>query len=285
MPKISVITASYNYENYIKETIESVINQTFQDWEMIIVDDGSKNNSVEVIKSYCEKDNRIKFFQHEHGVNKGLAETIKLGIEKSTGDWIVFLESDDTIVPDYLETKLKIIEENQDVKFIFNDINMFGEQNIIEKYDSYFKKQKKILSKLNFPTKMLKAFKSTHTNLIPTFSCVMVKKISCKNLNFNCPIKKGLDLYLWLQLLRTNDFYYIDKKLTNWRMHKSSYMNSEKINDYDSLKYDFKRIYYLWGPFAILRYLLLFINFLRKNFIKIRISKNKKEIIILGYKF
>jgi hypothetical protein len=113
----------------------------------------------------------------------------------------------------------------------------------------------------------------------------MVKKISCKNLNFNCPIKKGLDLYLWLQLLRTNDFYYVDKKLTNWRMHKSSYMNSEKINDYDSLKYDFKRIYYLWGPFAILRYLLLFINFLRKNFIKIRISKNKKEIIILGYKF
>jgi glycosyltransferase involved in cell wall biosynthesis len=69
MPKISVITVSYNYENYIKETIESVINQTFQDWEMIIVDDGSKNNSVEVIKSYCEKDNRIKFFQHEHGVN------------------------------------------------------------------------------------------------------------------------------------------------------------------------------------------------------------------------
>ena len=58
--KISIITTSYNYEEYIKETIESVISQTFQDWEMVIVDDGSKDNSVEVIKSYMEKDSRIK---------------------------------------------------------------------------------------------------------------------------------------------------------------------------------------------------------------------------------
>ena len=81
MSKVTFITASYNYAKYIKETIESVINQTVQDWEMIIVDDGSTDNSVEVIKSYCEKDNRIKLYQHENGVNKGLAETIKLGIK------------------------------------------------------------------------------------------------------------------------------------------------------------------------------------------------------------
>lgn len=92
---ISIITASYNYENYIKETIESVLNQTYTNWELIIVDDGSKDNSVEVIKSYCEKDSRIKLFQHEGGVNKGLAETIKLGISKAQGEWIAFLESDD----------------------------------------------------------------------------------------------------------------------------------------------------------------------------------------------
>ena len=108
--QISIITASYNYEEYIKETIESVIAQTYTDWEMVIVDDGSKDNSVEVIKSYCEQDSRIKLYQHENGENKGLIETVKLGIEKAQNEWIVFLESDDTITPDYLETKLEIIK-------------------------------------------------------------------------------------------------------------------------------------------------------------------------------
>ena len=105
MPRVSIVTASYNYENYIKETIESVVSQTFKDWEMIIVDDGSIDNSVEVIKSYCTDDNRIKLFTHPDNQNKGLIETIKLGISKATSDWIIFLESDDTIASNYIEKK------------------------------------------------------------------------------------------------------------------------------------------------------------------------------------
>ena len=115
---ISIITASYNYENYIKETIESVQAQTYKDWEMIIVDDGSTDNSVDVIKSYVEKDSRIKLFQHENCQNKGLCESLKLGITKSQGDWLIILESDDTIVNTYIEEKLKIINENK-VDFIY----------------------------------------------------------------------------------------------------------------------------------------------------------------------
>lgn len=75
---ISIITASYNYEKYIKDTIESVLSQTYSDWEMIIVDDGSKDKSRDIIKEYCEKDSRIKLYTHEKNVNKGLAETIQL---------------------------------------------------------------------------------------------------------------------------------------------------------------------------------------------------------------
>ena len=139
MTKISVITASYNYENYIKETIESVLSQTFQDWEMVIVDDGSKDNSVEVIKSYCQKDDRIKLFQHEGGINKGLVETIRLGVNKAQGEWLVFLESDDTITPDYMEEKLKVLQNYPEIKFIFNDLNLFGEESAVnEMYNDYF---------------------------------------------------------------------------------------------------------------------------------------------------
>lgn len=115
--KISIVTASYNYENYIKETIKSVLNQTYQDWELIIIDDCSSDNSVNVIKSF--QDDRIKLFVNKQ--NLGLAKTLKLGIEKATGDWIVFLESDDLITSDYLAKKVQIIQKHKNINLIFND--------------------------------------------------------------------------------------------------------------------------------------------------------------------
>ena len=94
--KISVVTASYNYQDYIKEAVQSVLDQTYKDWELIIVDDCSTDNSVEVIKSF--KDERIKLFINEK--NLGLKETVKRGIENATGEWVVFLESDDILTPE-----------------------------------------------------------------------------------------------------------------------------------------------------------------------------------------
>ena len=104
--KISVVTASYNYQDYIKETIQSVLDQTYNDWELIIVDDCSTDNSVDVIKSF--NDERIKLFINEK--NLGLAQTVKRGVEYATGEWIVFLESDDLITPDNIEKKFKLLK-------------------------------------------------------------------------------------------------------------------------------------------------------------------------------
>ena len=100
---ISIVTASYNYEQYIGETIQSVLNQTYTDWELIIVDDCSSDNSLKVIKSF--DDDRIKLFVNKK--NMGLKYTVKRGVELAKGDWVVFLESDDLITPDYLENKYK----------------------------------------------------------------------------------------------------------------------------------------------------------------------------------
>lgn len=114
---ISIVTASYNYAQYIGETIQSVLNQTYSDWELVIVDDCSSDNSVEVIKSF--KDERIKLYVN--GKNLGLKGTVKRGIELAQGNWIVFLESDDVITPDYLKKKVEIAQKYPDVVLIFND--------------------------------------------------------------------------------------------------------------------------------------------------------------------
>ena len=142
-----------------------------------------------------------------------MAETVKLGLSKASADWVAFLESDDAIEPNYLEEKLTIAEKYPDVSVIFNDVNMFGEQDAIDEYTKYFIKQKDILSKIQFPSKMLKAFKSTHSNLIPTFSCVMAKKDVFKNNHRRVgykPFLKEIGTIEGLDLDYPEDFEIID---------------------------------------------------------------------------
>ena len=283
--QVSIITASYNYQDLIKETIDSVLNQTYKNWEMIIVDDGSKDNSVEVIKSYCEKNNRIKLFQHKNGENRGLAETLKLGISKAQNDWIIFLESDDTIREDYIEKKLEIIKKYPDIKFIYNDINLFGDEERIREFDSYFLDVQKDIKDLIFPVNISKYLEKK--NIIPTFSCVMLKKESLDNVNFNPSIMAYLDGYLWSQIACKNEFYFINEKLTNWRIHKKSYIckTNTSINSYlyfvkcqikDNLqggKYKFiNRLNYF---FKVLKQF-------RKNLISIHINRKEISLKILN---
>lgn len=226
---ISIVTASYNYENYIKETIESVLCQTYKNWELIIVDDGSKDNSLNVISEYCKKDERIKLYTHENNSNKGLAQTIQYGIKLSKGKYVAFLESDDTITPDYLEKKAKVISENPNIALIFNDVNIFGYEERVKGLEDYKRNHDEILSSMVFPTNILKEMRNI--NLLATFSAVMVKKDILETLDFNSPIKASLDWYLWFQVIQKNDVFYIDEMLTNWRMHEDSYSKELKRPD------------------------------------------------------
>ena len=104
LPQITIITTSYNYGEYISQTIESVLAQTFSDWELIIVDDASTDNSIEIIKKYCD-DTRIKLICHDK--NKGLKESIKTALKYAKGEWIAFVESDDTITQNAFEKRLQ----------------------------------------------------------------------------------------------------------------------------------------------------------------------------------
>lgn len=226
--KISIITASYNYSGYIEQAIDSVINQSYQNWELIIVDDGSSDNSVEIIKSYCKKDDRIKLYQHEGEQNKGLKETILLGLKHATGEWIAFLESDDFFAPDNLTQKIEIIKKYPEVKLVFNKVNFLSSKK--QRREKFFENTQKKLSKMNFPANMSRDF--FVDNQILTFSSVLVETNVVKKADFNTPCDKFLDWWLWIHLAFENDFCYIDKELTNWRLHEKSYIKSTKLFDF-----------------------------------------------------
>lgn len=95
---VSIITPCYNGAKYISETIESVIAQTYLDWEMIIVDDGSEDDSVEIVKKYLERDKRIKLIQQ---LNSGSAVARNSGIRFCNGQYIALLDADDLWLPNF----------------------------------------------------------------------------------------------------------------------------------------------------------------------------------------
>jgi len=110
MSKVSVITPAYNASHYLEETVASVQGQTFSDWEMIIVDDCSTDNTYELACSLAEKDKRIIVIKHEK--NSGVAAARNTALDAASGDFIAFLDSDDLWMPDKLEKQLVFMEDN-----------------------------------------------------------------------------------------------------------------------------------------------------------------------------
>lgn len=115
-PLVSVITPAYNAERFIGETIESVLAQTYSNWEMIIVDDASTDRTVEIVQSYVKRDERIKLYQLEKNSGSGVARNRAMDLAK--GSFIAFLDSDDLWMPEKLEKQITFMLEN-DIAFSF----------------------------------------------------------------------------------------------------------------------------------------------------------------------
>jgi len=116
-PRVSIITPVFNSEKFIAEAIHSVQNQTFQDWEMIIVDDCSSDKTVAIINAFVATDNRIQLFRLEKNSGAGIARNTAL--QKASGKYIAFLDSDDLWLPEKLQKQLDFMEKNR-VPFTFS---------------------------------------------------------------------------------------------------------------------------------------------------------------------
>jgi glycosyltransferase involved in cell wall biosynthesis len=133
MPKISVVIPTYNRAHFIKKAMNSVLEQTYQDFEIVIVDDGSKDNTEEVVQSI--KDERIRYIRHEK--NKGEAGARNTGIENSKGEYIAFLDTDVTWSKDKLEKQFNILETSPaDVGVVFTGVEFidYKTQNVVSRW-------------------------------------------------------------------------------------------------------------------------------------------------------
>ncbi|WP_392530604.1 glycosyltransferase family 2 protein [Nostoc sp. C117] len=115
IPEISIILCTYNRAKYLNECINSVINQTFKYWELIIVDDGSQDNTFEIINPYIEEFNNIRYLKHR---NKKQCYAKNAGIQASFGRYITFIDSDDTYKPNHLESRVEYMKAHPEIDLI-----------------------------------------------------------------------------------------------------------------------------------------------------------------------
>ena len=209
MIEISIITPAYNAGKYIVETIESVLAQTYQNWELLIVDDGSIDNTADVIKPFLS-DNRIHYLYQNNG-KQGKARN--LAIKQSKGTYLAFLDADDLWVPHKLELQLReIVKSNADI--IFSQGWLFSEQ--INDNLKYFNAPLGLQDNNEFLPKMLLQ------NMIPILSVLVKKECVDKLGNFNeSPrIQNAEDYQLWLRLADNKcTFYGMKERLFYYRVH------------------------------------------------------------------
>lgn len=213
-PKVSVILSSYNHEKYISEAIESVLNQTFQDFELLIADDGSQDNSREIIKTFS--DERIKFFLHE--VNRGPRIVLSECLKAAQGKYIAIHHSDDLWTVDKLEKQVKFLEENKNYAACFTQADFIdAEGNLQELSDDDF--YKKIFDKPNRSRAEWLRYFFYNANCLCHPSLMIRREVYGK---YNLLDFHGLwqlpDYFMWINLCFHENFYIMPDKLVKFRL-------------------------------------------------------------------
>ena len=207
---VSIITPVYNAERFLRQTIESVLSQDYKEWEMILVDDCSKDQSESIIKSYIEKDNRIKYIKLK--VNSGAAVSRNTAIENAKGRYIAFLDSDDVWTSNKLKVQIEFMKKNN-VGFTFSDYKVMTEEGV--EIDRFIRVPKLI------------DYKGYLKNTIIGCLTVVVDRKICGDF-FMVNIRKNQDMATWLKILkRGHKAYGINECLGVYRLVDGSISNNK----------------------------------------------------------
>lgn len=216
-PLVTVISPTYNHEKFIAECIESVLAQTYENWEMIIIDDGSTDSSYKIACNYALKDQRIKPFTKQNAGIFRLAESYNFALGQSLGKYIAILECDDVWLPRKLEIQVKVMEKNPECvlswgKAYKSVVDLSSYHYIAPTNDE----DKSLFN--NQPTgSFLKPF--VFRTIVPAMTIVIrrdaLTEIGGFLQGFNLPL---VDIPTTLELLMKGEFAYIDEPLGHWRI-------------------------------------------------------------------
>lgn len=205
---ISIIMPSYNTAKYINESIKSVINQTYSNWELIIVDDCSSDNTDEIIKSI--NDDRIIYIKNK--VNSGAAISRNKALKYAKGKWIAFLDSDDVWLPEKLEKQIQFMKRN-DYKFTYTDYRINLNGNWLPYINTGPKKvtKRKLYNYCYFST------------ITVMYDREYIGLVQIED------IKKNNDYAMWFEIIKKSNAYRLPECLSYYYRHENSISSGSKI--------------------------------------------------------
>lgn len=220
---ISIIIPIYNVEKYLEKCLDSILNQTYKNLEIILIDDGSTDNSPNICNSYCEKDKRIKII---HKNNEGVSSARNKGIELSKGKYIVFIDSDDYVSNEHIEVLYDCIISNN-VDLVISNLIDISEDGIIlnnEEKESFLMNKDQCLKEL-----------LSEDNFYHLCCGNIYRKDLLEKIRFNCKYRIAEDLdFLYRYIKQINSAYFLSKNTYYYLKREGSATNSiysEKWND------------------------------------------------------
>jgi glycosyltransferase involved in cell wall biosynthesis len=217
---VSIIIPVFNQEKYLKETLDSVFNQTYSNWECILVNDGSTDNSILIINEYLAQDNRFYFINSD---NKGVSNARNLALKQVKGDYVLFLDGDDLIHPQKIELAISHFQKDTDLSIVFNTTNYF--QDTIENVLYPMKIDAELL---NFNDLLLYWGEKI---IIPIHSAI-IRSSLFDGIEFNTTLTAQEDWLVWLRLFQKNPkVLVLDIVLSYYRKHNSSRTQSFSVKE------------------------------------------------------
>jgi glycosyltransferase involved in cell wall biosynthesis len=217
-PLVSIISPTYNHEKYISDCIKSVLAQTYDNWEMIIIDDGSTDNTFSVAQDYAMKDPRIKAFTQKNIGIFRLGESYNFALSKCKGKYVAILECDDVWFSDKLLVQIAEMEKNPQCLLSWGKAYLSS----VDLSENYYLAPKNLEDKQLFYNNPVGSFlkKFIYTTLIPALTIVFRKdalnEIGGFVQKFNLPL---VDIPTTLELLLRGEFMFIDQPLGSWRIY------------------------------------------------------------------
>lgn len=225
---VSVIIPAYNAESYIRQTLASALNQTYRNIEVIVMNDGSKDKTEEIILQIQKEDDRVRY---QYKPNSGVSDTRNQGISLAKGKYLAFLDADDVWKPENLERKIKVLEESGK-KWVFSDLEYINEKN-----------EPLVVELNNFrPFNVLENTLLFEGDVVPgpCSNIVATREVFGDDIRFDPLISSPADRDICLQLGAKEDPFYLNQKLWLYRMHAQS-MTKVNFKVVDEVIYLYKK--------------------------------------------
>ena len=213
MPRVSVLMPAYNSEKYIATAIESILNQTFSDFEFIIINDGSTDNTAKIVRQYARRDPRIKFVDNKK--NRGISETRNSLLDMATGEYAAYQDSDDVSMPNRLAQQVKFLDSNPEISVVGAAMQAFPIARLIKCptqpriLDFYF------ANAVSNPTVMMR-----------------MRDIKSAGLRYDTDLSTAEDYDFWFNVIKRFNIYNLPDVLVNYRVLPTSLShNNPKLDE------------------------------------------------------